>query len=234
VIVIRETVTSSSSDSNYCDPASEARSVELSIYNCAPIEIRSLPDLRVIRYEPISIDPSPQTEKAMPIVKRNDHQQQQQPENGIDKGMFNVSRVKKVELSEMPKANGELPALTSVRNFSHQHVNAAHLHDLRSFVCSRRSNEYLCLFSAEPKQQQQQQQQQATVTKSIVKSGSSGKVLHRVITLTATCATVDVNNKAAAAPKAPFVPEKLHFSAYEKFEGKKRQLIALARQSKTN
>lgn len=38
----------------------------------------------------------------MPIVKNGDSSQ---PENGVDKSMFSVSRVKKVELSEMPLAS---------------------------------------------------------------------------------------------------------------------------------
>lgn len=46
-------------------------------------------------------------------------------------------------------------------------------------------------------------------------STSAGSVLHRVISLTATHA-----DNMAKVSKPAFVPEKLHFSAYEKFEGK--------------
>lgn len=74
-------------------------------------------------------------------------------------------------------------------------------------------------FAAPPEQQ--------TVTtptltnNNIVKaSNGSGKVLHRVITLT-TASHSDNNLAGKTTPKQSpaYVPEKLHFSAYEKFEG---------------
>lgn len=52
-------------------------------------------------------------------------------------------------------------------------------------------------------------------------SNGSGKVLHRVITLT-TASHSDNNLTGKTTPKptpTAYVPEKLHFSAYEKFEG---------------
>lgn len=48
-------------------------------------------------------------------------------------------------------------------------------------------------------------------------NGSGGKVMHRVITMTA--ASHDTSLKAPVKPAPAYVPEKLHFSAYEKFEG---------------
>lgn len=53
-------------------------------------------------------------------------------------------------------------------------------------------------------------------------NGSGGKVLHRVITLTT--ANHGDNNLAGktTAAKPAYVPEKLHFAAYEKFEGESR------------
>lgn len=45
-------------------------------------------------------------------------------------------------------------------------------------------------------------------------SNGSGKVLHRVISLTT------ANHDKTLTKQSPtYVPEKLHFSAYEKFEG---------------
>lgn len=49
-------------------------------------------------------------------------------------------------------------------------------------------------------------------------SNGSGKVLHRVISLT-TANHDNVSGKTAAKQSPTYVPEKLHFSAYEKFEG---------------
>jgi hypothetical protein len=54
-----------------------------------------------------------------------------------------------------------------------------------------------------------------------VPKASNGKVLHRVISLT-TANHGDKNHSGKTPPKPSplFVPEKLHFSAYDKFEGK--------------
>lgn len=61
--------------------------------------------------------------------------------------------------------------------------------------------------------------EQQTVTPSIQKSsnGSGSKVLHRVISLTT--ANHNDNNNFSKPTKNSFIPEKLQFSAYEKFEG---------------
>jgi hypothetical protein len=53
--------------------------------------------------------------------------------------------------------------------------------------------------------------------KAATSNGSGSKVLHRVISLT-TANHNDSNNYAKPA-KPSFIPEKLQFSAYEKFEG---------------
>lgn len=72
----------------------------LTITKLEPLELaREVPSLNIVHYEPVSF----QSEVEMPIVKKtaeNGHQ-----ENGTDKGMFSVSRVKKVELSEIPLAS---------------------------------------------------------------------------------------------------------------------------------
>lgn len=60
---------------------------------------REVPSLDIVHYEPVSFQSS---EVEMPIVKKNGENGHQ--ENGTDKGMFSVSRVKKVELSEIPLA----------------------------------------------------------------------------------------------------------------------------------
>ena len=49
-------------------------------------------------------------------------------------------------------------------------------------------------------------------------SNGSGKVLHRVISLT-TANHDNLSGKTTAKQCPAYVPEKLHFSAYEKFEG---------------
>lgn len=57
-------------------------------------------------------------------------------------------------------------------------------------------------------------------------SSSSNSVLHRVITLT-TANQGDNNQTGKTPPKPAYVPEKLHFLAYEKFEGENCLIIAL-------
>lgn len=49
-------------------------------------------------------------------------------------------------------------------------------------------------------------------------SNGSGKVLHRVISLT-TANHDNLSGKSVTKQSPQYVPEKLHFSAYEKFEG---------------
>lgn len=72
----------------------------------------------------------------------------------------------------------------------------------------------LCIFPAPPEPQ--------TVTatpgsNNVVKASNGNSVLHRVITLTT--ADNNLSGKPPAKPTPAYVPEKLHFSAYEKFEG---------------
>lgn len=61
---------------------------------------REVPSLDFVHYEPVSFQSS---EFVMPIVKKNGENGHPN-ENGSDKGMFSVSRVKKVELSEISLA----------------------------------------------------------------------------------------------------------------------------------
>jgi hypothetical protein len=59
-----------------------------------------------------------------------------------------------------------------------------------------------------------------SVGNSVMKNGS-GSVLHRVITLTTADSNLSSSRTLSKPPIPPtFVPDKLHFSAYEKFEGK--------------
>lgn len=60
-------------------------------------------------------------------------------------------------------------------------------------------------------------EQQQPQMKAAASNGSGSKVLHRVISLT-TANHNDSSNYAKPA-KPSFIPEKLQFSAYEKFEG---------------
>lgn len=92
---------------------------------------RDLPSLDFVHYEPVSFQPS---EVEMPILKKNAENGQQ--ENGIDKGMFSVSRVKKVELSEIPLATdicstrkSPLDRMLEGKKFSHSYVEMLS-HDL--------------------------------------------------------------------------------------------------------
>lgn len=92
VIVIREAPTSSSSDSNFTDPESE-KTLLLTIAKLEQLDlVRDHPKLAICRHENVNLFPGDE----MPIVKSSE------VENGA-KGFFsNVSRVKKVELSEIP------------------------------------------------------------------------------------------------------------------------------------
>jgi hypothetical protein len=71
--------------------------------------ISKLANLQIVQHESINFQPSD-----MPIPKKNGSENGQQQENGIDKGIFSVSRVKKVELSEIPLATD----ICSTRKFS--------------------------------------------------------------------------------------------------------------------
>lgn len=100
VIVIREPPTTSSSESNFTDPESPTKTFNLTITKLEQLDLISdLPTLQVVRHESVSFDGEA---SVMPIVKKKS--ENGTPENGIDKGIFSVSRVKKVELPEIPLA----------------------------------------------------------------------------------------------------------------------------------
>lgn len=94
--MIREAPTSSSSESNFTDPHSPDdtdRTLELTV--------KKLEHLDLSNHETLIVDGgATDSENEMPIVKKSGENGQQ--ENGNDRGMFNVSRVKRVELSEIP------------------------------------------------------------------------------------------------------------------------------------
>jgi hypothetical protein len=128
VIVIREEPTSSSSESNFTDPQSPddtERTLRAAIVK--------LSQLDVIGDESLNFDGG-STERVdeMPIVKSGENGQ---TENGNDRGIFSVSRVKRVELSEIPldiSSAGETVKSISTRevHFSHSCVKNAQFHDL--------------------------------------------------------------------------------------------------------
>lgn len=79
----------------------ESKFANLTITTLESLQLSSeLLSLDFVDYEPVSLR---QSEEEMPILKKNAENGQQ--ENGTDKGMFSVSRVKKVELSEIPLAS---------------------------------------------------------------------------------------------------------------------------------
>lgn len=104
--MIREAPTSSSSESNFTDPESPAHADKL-LHNLTVTKLEQLDlhgeqqKLRVVHNESISFEGTRNEAEEMPIVKKKD--ENGPPENGAaDKGIFSVSRVKKVELSEIP------------------------------------------------------------------------------------------------------------------------------------
>lgn len=98
--MIREAPTTSSSESIFTDPESPTTILNLTISQLEQLELTSeLPRLQIERHEQINFDGG-----TMPIVKKPSSE-----ENGSDKGIFSVSRVKKVELAEIP--------LTTTRKF---------------------------------------------------------------------------------------------------------------------
>jgi hypothetical protein len=117
LIIIREHATPSSCDTYFTDAVSSIGNYEnLTVTKLEQIDIVSdaRAALQFIRNESISVDGSKCAEEEggeMPIVRNGSSV----PSNGQqlhagsdasdkDKGMFNVSRVKKVELSEIPLA----------------------------------------------------------------------------------------------------------------------------------
>lgn len=59
-------------------------------------------------------------------------------------------------------------------------------------------------------------------------TNGSGKVLHRVIALTAANHGDNLGQKPSAkASSPPHIPDKLRFSAFEKFEGEQREDVSM-------
>lgn len=105
--MIREAPTTSSSESNFADPPTPSDDVTDNIN----LTIKKLEQLSLVshqqiaRHEPVNFDGASSSEddvEQMPIVKKSS--EHVQLEHGNDKGIFSVSRVKKVELSEIPLA----------------------------------------------------------------------------------------------------------------------------------
>lgn len=96
--MISEAPTTSSSESNFTDPESPTRTFNLTITKLEQFDLISdLPTLQIVRHEQVSVDGEASN---MPIVKKKS--ENGTPESGADKGIFSVSRVKKVELPEIP------------------------------------------------------------------------------------------------------------------------------------
>lgn len=122
LIIIREHTTPSSCDTVFTDAISSVSLSNLNINNNNPnyqnqnltitkleqldIESDVLNKLEIVRNDPISVLDiiKIRTEEGeMPIVKNSSSTNGQQ--DGSDKGIFHVSRIKKVELSEIPLAS---------------------------------------------------------------------------------------------------------------------------------
>lgn len=116
LIVVREPPTSSSSsDSIFTDPASSHQSptkhkakkspLKLTITKLDPFNFHPEPfvDLQICKNDSINVSSEEQEEgleeNEMPIVR---NKMCSDSDNSLDKSIFNVSRVKKVELSEIP------------------------------------------------------------------------------------------------------------------------------------
>lgn len=222
--MIREAPTSSSSESNFTDPESHfdedvAKTLRLTITKLEQLDIVSdLPPLNVVHYEAISLDGGAE---AMPIVKSNSE------ENGCDKGIFSVSRVKKVELPERKLPTDICAARKKPLERRISHISRAEivqlipLHDLLPALMISLTTFFsnLCIAPCEQQAIVSGSSNNNNVIKSSNGSGiSGGNVLQRVITLTTAS---HVEHKTPPKTPPAYVPEKLHFSAYEKFEGEK-------------
>lgn len=104
--MIREAPTTSSSESIFTDPENDDvdKTINLTITKLQQLNlISNQPSLQVVHQEHVNFEgKSSESSDEMPIVKKNSENGQQ--ENGTDKGIFSVSRVKKVELPEIPLA----------------------------------------------------------------------------------------------------------------------------------
>lgn len=107
VIVIREAPTSSSSESIFTDPENSDvdQTINLTITKLEQLSlVNDQPNLQIVHHEQVNYNGgSTSTADEMPIVKKNGEIGQQE-NGGTDKGIFSVSRVKKVELPEIPHA----------------------------------------------------------------------------------------------------------------------------------
>lgn len=103
--MIREAPTSSSSESIFTDPDSqydENKTLNLVVTKLEQLNLVSTqPNLRVVHHESVNLSGDSESDE-MPIKKKA---QQNNENNGSDKGIFSVSRVKKVELAEIPLAS---------------------------------------------------------------------------------------------------------------------------------
>lgn len=122
LIVVREPPTSSSSsDSIFTDPASlqspqynksKILPLKLTITNLEPFNFHPEPlvDLQICKNDSINVsseqeDSEDLEDNEMPIVR---NKMCSDSDNNLDKSIFNVSRVKKVELSEIPLNKTEM------------------------------------------------------------------------------------------------------------------------------
>jgi hypothetical protein len=204
VIVIREAPTSSSSDSNFTDPETD-QTLHLTVVKLQQLDlIRDQLKLEICRHENVNFFPC----EEMPIVKSSE------VENGT-KGFFgNVSRVKKVELSEISLASDICAACEYFISLQWPQLNVAFSTLMISL--SQRMLIY-ANFAAPPEPQTVTSQIQSSGSNNVKANGNS--VLQRVISLTT--GDGNLSAKPPAKPTPAYVPEKLHFSAYEKFEGER-------------
>jgi hypothetical protein len=141
VVVIREAPTSSSSESNFTDPHSPDdtdRTLQLTVAKLEQLNVISdQHSLEIVRNEPLSFDGGAQESgDEMPIVKKSG--EIGPLENGSDRGIFSVSRVKKVELSEIPldiSTTGR--AQSPVKSSLAQHGTGS---EFLTFMCEKCSN----------------------------------------------------------------------------------------------
>ncbi|XP_070509313.1 protein cappuccino-like isoform X2 [Chironomus tepperi] len=184
-IIIREHITPSSCDTVFTDAVSSVSQLNNNNYIQQNLSVTKLEQFdiasdihkkcEIVRNESFNVNGIERDleDEDMPIKNSKANGQ-----DGSDKGIFNVSRIKKVELSEIP---------------------------LASDICNNASSSTI-------------PEQQTVTTQKVSSNGSGSKVLQRVISLT-TANHNDSNNFTKQTTKPSFIPEKLQFSAYEKFEG---------------
>jgi hypothetical protein len=182
-----------------------------------------LPTLNFVSNESLNNSVNEESSDIMPIVKNSNGENSQENGcggGGVDKGIFSVSRVKKVELSEIPLASD----ICSTRKFF-TFPTIIYAHFIKFCI-------YILIAPSSTTDQPSMTMTSSTTpiqhsfnTSSVNGSGGSsvmknGSVLHRVITLTTADSNLSSSRTLSKPPIPPtYVPEKLHFSAYEKFEG---------------